>query len=138
MPTARPIIVITLVTKNDSWKNCPSSAVSPMATAMETIASTTGMSAAATAPKTMTSTPSASGMPNASPVWRSVSACLSKSSLTLALPATWTAKPSLPFSPRAIVRTSPTLSIAVVIAGHDEGMIVVRRSSETSEGSLDM
>ena len=52
MPTARPIIVIMLVTKKESSPTWPTTAVRPKAIAIETIARMIGTTAATRAPKT--------------------------------------------------------------------------------------
>ena len=86
MPTARPIIVIMLVTVKVRSMACPTRAVSPRATMIATTPSTTGRKAAASAPKTIASTTSATPMPIVSPVFMVPSASLVVSWLKEASP----------------------------------------------------
>ena len=66
--------MIMFVTKTESSKTWPTSAVSARATTIETSASTSGMTPATTAPKTSRSTISAAGSPKkSSPFCRSSS-----------------------------------------------------------------
>ena len=86
MPTARPIMVMKLTTKNERSKARPTSAVSPMAVAMAAIASKMGSEAATAAPMTMRSTTRATTMPIDSPLRRPSSASSTKSLLIVTCP----------------------------------------------------
>ncbi len=93
MPTARPIMVIMLVTKNDRSNARPSSDTSPSATTIDTIASTTGTTAAASVPNTTIRMARAATIPIVSPWRRSCSAMVLESLAAVASPATKTRNP---------------------------------------------
>ena len=137
MPTARPIIVMTFVTKNENWNAWPKIAVMPMATMIEKMPRMIGTRAAVSAPKTSTSRHRAMGMPIDSPVCRSFLATCWKSWLMLAVPAASTRnEPSLPAS--SVIASTPSIVSAASNTLPDiwNGMIVTCRSEETREASL--
>ena len=71
MPTAKPIIVMMLDTNNESSNIVPIKADTPNAITIETIAITSGMTAAAIAHKTTIKMIRANGIAKASPFSRS-------------------------------------------------------------------
>ena len=88
MPTARPSMVIMLITKKGRSKACPTNAVAPRARTIAPIATAMGRTAAATAPKTIASTTSATEIPMPSPFARSFSATSVISASSVASPVT--------------------------------------------------
>ena len=133
MPTARPIMVTMLVTKNDRSKARPSSDTSPSATTMAMTASTIGTTAAARAPKTTIRMTRAATMPMVSPCLRSCSAMALASLAAVASPATQTLTPS---GCGAWSVRSSTLSMLALASSSDPAMVtgirVAWRSSDTS------
>ncbi len=92
MPSARPIPVSMLMTKTESSNCCATTAVSPSATTIETIAMSSGTSPATTAPKTSSRMMSAAGRPNfSSPFSRSSCESRLKSWSSVCSPVTATA-----------------------------------------------
>src|SRR6266511_1885417 len=120
MPTARPIIVIMLVMKNDRSKARPSRDTSPSATTMDMIASTTGTTAAARVPNTTIRMIRAATMPMVSPWRRSCSAMVLESLAAVASPATQTLKP---WGCWACSVRSSTWSILALASSSDPAMV---------------
>ena len=122
---ARPIMVIILVMKVLSSRNCPTTAAMPMASTMETTDSRRGMPAATSAPNTSTRMTRATPTPNISPVFRSLSPIWVKSRLMLGPPVTSTSKPSpWPAFLTAADSTSTFFSTSVRLPAIDTGMTV--------------
>ena len=98
-------------TKIESSHSWATSAVSPSATMIETIASTIGSAAATTAPKTSRSTRSAAGRPKrSSPFSRSLCETSLKSRLVVNSPVTATANPSRPSASCTVSIRSSTVT----------------------------
>jgi hypothetical protein len=116
-------------TNTDNSNSCASRAVSPRATTIATIAISSGMSPATTAPKTRSRMISAAGSPNlSSPFSRSSCERVLKSSSSVFSPVTDTANAP----PSSASTLSTSASAASSSSSRATGTIVACRSSETS------
>ena len=132
MPTARPIIMITLTMKNDWGMNVPTAAMTPILTNMATKARIIDTPAAIRAPKTNTSTSSVMGRPIISARVRSSSAVDVNSCWMLAPPTVATSKPGTPWASTREMYSSMPSPVSAATLERLTGIRVVCRSVDTS------